>query len=125
MAFKTPSSIDRDFTRKFKADIRKKDLIDTWALYKSIDVTAEIDLNFGTFMSANYTFSVQVYAEPYLVYLDERFQVTNDFINSRSFRNTTDKFRLFFTAYLQNEYPLLRFDNVTLELSTITLMNQP
>jgi len=125
MAFKTPSSIDRDFTRKFKADIRKKDLIDTWALYKSIDVTAEIDLNFGTFMSANYTFSVQVYAEPYLVYLDERFQVTNDFINSRSFRNTTDKFRLFFTSYLQNEYPLLTFDIVKLELSTITLMNQP
>tara|TARA_R110000744_G_scaffold48698_5_gene106213 strand:+ start:526 stop:903 length:378 start_codon:yes stop_codon:yes gene_type:complete len=125
MAFRTPKSIERDFTRKFKADIRRKDLIDTFALYRSIQITAEIDLNFGTFMSANYTFSVQVFAEPYLVYLDERFQVTNDFINSRSFQNTTDKFRLFFTAYLQNEYPLLRFDNVTLELSTITLMNQP
>jgi len=125
MAFRTPKSIDRDFTRKFKADIRRKDLIDTWALYRSIQVTASIDLNMATFMSANYSFSVQVFAEPYLVYLDERFQITNDFINSRSFANTVDKFRLFFTAYLQNEYPLLRFDNVTLELNNITLVNQP
>lgn len=125
MAFRTPKSIDRDYTRKLKADIRKKDLIDTWALYRSIQVTAEIDLNFGTFMSANYTFTVKVFAEPYLVYLNERFSVTEDFVNSRSFRNTTDKLRLFFAAYLQNEYPLLNFDNITLEMSEIILVNQP
>lgn len=125
MAFKTPKSIDKDFTRKFKADIRRKDLIDTWALYRSIQVTAEIDLNLGTFMSANYSFTVFVFAEPYLVYLDKRFSITEDFINSRSFANTTDKFRLFFAAYLQNEYPLLKFDNITLDLSDIILVNQP
>ena len=125
MPFRTPSSIDRDFKRKFKADIRRKDLIDTWALYRSIDVTAEIDLNFGTFMSANYTFTVFVFAEPYLVYLDKRFSITEDFINSRSFANTTNKLRIFFAAYLRNEYPLLKFDNITLELNDIVIVNQP
>jgi hypothetical protein len=125
MAFKTPRSIDRDFTRKFKADIRRKDLIDTWALYRSVDVTAEIDIHFGTFLSANYTFTVFVFAEPYLVYLDKRFSITEDFIRSRSFNNTTNKLRLFLAAYLQNEFPLLKFDNITLELSDIILINQP
>jgi|SRR5690606_9485211 len=125
MAFRTPRDIDRRYTRKLKEDILNKGLIDTWALYRSIDVTAEIDLNFGTFMSANYTFTVKVYAEVYLVYLNERFSIIDDFINSRSFRNTTDRLLVFWKAYLQNEYPLLRFDNVTLDLSDIIIVNQP
>jgi hypothetical protein len=125
MAFRTPKDVDRRFTRKLKDDIRRKGLLDTGALYSSIDVTAEIDYNVASFMTANYTFTVKVYAEVYLVYLNERFQVTNDFINSRSFANTTDRFRIYFSAYLKNEYPLLNFDNITLSPSEIILMNQP
>ena len=89
MAFRTPREVDRRYTRKFKELILNKGLIDTYALYRSIQVTAEIDYNFATFMSANYTFTIKVYAEVYLVYLNERFSVTDDFINSVSFSNTT------------------------------------
>jgi hypothetical protein len=125
MAFRTPREVDRRYTRKFKELILNKGLIDTYALYRSIQVTAEIDYNFATFMSANYTFTIKVYAEVYLVYLNERFSVTDDFINSVSFANTTEILRTYFRAYLSNEYPLLNFDNITLELNEIILMNQP
>jgi len=125
MAFKTPKDIDRRLKRKLKYDIQRKGLIDTWALYRSIDVTAEIDINFGTFMSANYTYTVTIYAEEYLVYLDERFSITSDFISSQSFRNTINRLRIYFVAYLQNEYPLLKFDNVTLDLNEVIIFNQP
>ena len=125
MAFLTPSDIDRRYTRKFKELILNKGLIDTYALYRSIQITAEIDYNFATFMSANYTFTIKVYAEVYLVYLNDRFSVTDDFINSQSFANTTDRLRVYFRAYLANEYPMINFDNITLELNEIILMNQP
>lgn len=125
MPFYTPREVDRRYTRKLKEDILRKGLIDTYALYRSIDVTAEIDLNFGTFMTANYTFTVKIYAEPYLVYLNERFSIVDDFVNSRSFANTTEILNTFWKAYLQNEYPLLRFDNVTLDLYDVIIMNQP
>ncbi len=62
MAFRTPKDVDRRFTRKLKDDIRRKGLLDTGALYSSIDVTAEIDYNVASFMTANYTFTVKVYA---------------------------------------------------------------
>lgn len=125
MPFRTPRDIDRRYTRKFKDDIWKKGLIDTGSLHRSIDVTAEIDIHFGTFMSANYTFTVFVFAEEYLVYLNERFSITEDFINSRSFRNTTERLRRFFIAYLSNEYPLLNFENIILELNEVVIVNQP
>jgi hypothetical protein len=125
MAFLTPKEVDRRYTRKMKELILNKGLIDTYALYRSIQVTAEIDYNFGTFMSANYTFTIKVYAEVYLVYLNERFSVTSDFINSVSFANTTEILRTYFRAYLTNEYPLLNFDNITLDLNDVILMNQP
>jgi hypothetical protein len=125
MAFRTPRDVDRRYTRKMKDDIRRKGLIDTGALLQSADVTVEIDLNFSTFMTSNFTFTVKIFAEPYYVYLDERFQLTNGLVNSVSFRNTTNRLRLYFAAYLQNEYPLLRFDNITLEVSDVIIVNQP
>jgi hypothetical protein len=125
MAFSTPREVDRRYTRKLKEDILNKGLWDTGALYKSIDVTAEIDYNFATFMSANYSFTVKVYAEPYMVYLNEKYSLTSDFVASRSFQNTTERLRMFFRAYLANEYPLLNFDNITLEVNEVILVNQP
>jgi len=125
MAFLTPKDIDRRYTRKVKELILNKGLIDTYALYRSIQVTAEIDYNMATFMSANYTFTIKIYAEVYLVYLNERFSVTEDFINSQSFANTTERLRIYFKAFLQNEYPLLSFENITLDLNEVILMNQP
>jgi hypothetical protein len=125
MAFRTPRDIDRRYTRKFKEIILNAPLIDTRALYKSIDVTAEIDYNFSTFMSSDYTFTVKIYAEPYLCYHIIPMQLLSWFKNSRSFDNTTQRYRQYFRAYLQNEYPLLRFDNVTLELANIIIVNQP
>jgi len=125
MAFRTPRDIDRRYTRKFKEIILNAPLIDTRALYKSIDVTAEIDYDFGTFMSSNYTFTVKIYAEPYLCYHIIPMQLLSWFKSSRSFDNTTQRYRQYFRAYLQNEYPLLRFDNITLELANIIIVNQP
>jgi hypothetical protein len=125
MAFRTPRDIDRRYTRKFKEIILNAPLIDTRALYKSIDVTAEIDYDFGTFMSSNYTFTVKIYAEPYLCYHIIPMQLLSWFRKSRSFDNTTQRYRQYFRAYLQNEYPLLRFDNITLELANIIIVNQP
>ena len=89
MAFKTPRDIDRRYTRKFKEIILNAPLIDTRALYKSIDVTAEIDYSFGTFMSAQYTFTVKIYAEPYLCYHIIPMQLLSWFKNSRSDRKST------------------------------------
>jgi hypothetical protein len=125
MAFKTPREVDRRFTRKLKEDILNKALIDTWALYKSIQVTAEIDYNLANYMSANYTFTVFIFAEVYYVYLDENYTLSYDFTNSRSFENTTDLLRRYFRAYLQNEHPLLNFDNITMELGRVVVVNQP
>lgn len=125
MAFKTPRDIDRRYTRKFKEIILNNGLIDTSALYRSIDVTAEIDVNFGTFMSANYSFTVKIYAEPYLVYHIIPMQLMSQFINSRSFANTTERYKIYFRAWLSNEYPLLKFDNITLEVSNAIVVNQP
>lgn len=125
MAFRIPRDIDRRYTRKLKEDILNKGLIDTSALYRSIDVTAEIDYSFSTFMSANYTFTIKIYAEVYLVYLDEKYSITYDFVNSASFRNTTERLLVFWKAYLQNEYPKLLFDNVTLDLNEVIIVNQP
>jgi hypothetical protein len=125
MAFRTPRDIDRRYTRKFKEIILNAPLIDTRALYKSIDVTAEIDYSFGTFMSAQYTFTVKIYAEPYLCYHIIPMQLLSWFKNSRSFNNTTQRFRIYFRAYLQNQYPLLNFDNITFELADIIIVNQP
>lgn len=125
MAFSTPREIDRRYTRKFKEDILRKGLIDTYALYRSIDVTAEIDLNFGTFMTAEYTFTIKVYAEVYLVYLNEKYSIISDFINSQSFQNTTELLTTYWKEYLSGEYPLLRFDNVRLDLNDIIIVNQP
>ena len=125
MAFRTPRDIDRRYTRKFKEIILNAPLIDTRALYKSIDVTAEIDYSFGTFMSSQYTFTVKIYAEPYLCYHIIPMQLLSWFKNSRSFNNTTQRYRQYFRAYLQNEYPLINFDNITFELANIIIVNQP
>jgi hypothetical protein len=125
MAFRTPRDIDRRFTRKFKEIILNEPLIDTFALYRSIDVTAEIDYNFATFMGANYTFTVKIYAEEYLCYHIIPRQLISQFINSNSFANTVERYRIYFRAYLQNEFPLLMFDNITLEVGDVQIMNQP
>lgn len=125
MAFKTPREIDRRYTRKFKEDILNKGLIDTSALYRSIDVTAEIVIDFPSFMNNTFEFDIKVYAEPYLVYLNERFTVSWDFINSRSFENTTNLFRRYFIEYMKSQYPLLSFEDVRLELRDVIIMNTP
>lgn len=125
MAFKTPREIDRRYTRKLKEDILRKGLIDTSALYKSIDVTAEVVMNFSTFMSNTFEFDIKIYAEPYLVYLNERFTVSFDFINSRSFDNTTRLFRRYLIAYLQSQYPMINFENINFELRDVLIMNTP
>jgi len=125
MAFKTPIDIDRRYTRKFKEIIMNEPLIDTFALYRSIDVTAEIDYNVATFMSADYTFTIKIYAEEYLCYHIIPRQLLSKFWQSQSFRNTTDRLLIFWKAYLQNEYPTLRFDNVSLTLNDIIIVNQP
>jgi len=125
MAFKTPRDVDRRYTRKFKEIIMNEPLIDTFALYRSIQVTAEIDYNFSTFMSANYTFTVKIYAEDYLCYHIIPDQLLSKFWRSQSFANTTERLLIYFKAYLQNEYPTMRFDNVTLDLADIEIMNQP
>lgn len=125
MAFKTPREIDRRYTRKFKEDILNKALIDTWALYRSIDVTAEIVVDFPSFMTKTFEFDIKVYAEPYLVYLNENFTITWDFINSRSFANTTAIFRRYFIEYMRGQYPLLSFEDLRLELRDVIIMNTP
>ena len=125
MAFRTPRDIDRRYTRKFKEIILNAPLIDTRDLYRSIDVTAEIDYNFGTFMSRQFTFTIKIYAEPYLCYHIIPMQLLSWFKYSRSFANTTERYKVYFKAYLQNEYPLLNFDNIIFELGDIQIMNQP
>jgi len=125
MSFKTPRSVDRAFTRKFKEMILNAPLIDTFALYRSIDVTAEIDLNYSNFMSADYTFTVKIYAEEYLVYHIEPMDLVGGFIYSQSFFNSVEKLRQEFIAYLSKEYPLIKFDNIYLELSELLIMNTP
>ena len=125
MAFRTPKDIDRRYTRKFKEIILNTPLIDTFALYRSIDVTAEIDYDVTNFMSSVYTFTVKIYAEEYLCYHIIPNQLISKFINSRSFANTTDRFRIYFRAYLANEYPLLNFDNIVVQLNNVIIVNQP
>ena len=125
MAFKTPREIDRRYTRKLKEDILNKALIDTWALYRSIDVTAEIVVDFPSFMTKTFEFDVKIYAEPYLVYLNENFTITWDFINSRSFANTTSIFRRYFIEYMRGQYPLLSFEDLRLELRDVIIVNTP
>lgn len=125
MAFKTPREIDRRYTRKLKSDILNKGLIDTSALYRSIDVTAEIVVDFPSFMTKTFEFDIKIYAEVYLVYLNERFTVSWDFINSRSFANTTNLFRRYFIEYMKSQYPLLAFDDLRLELRDVIIMNTP
>jgi hypothetical protein len=125
MAFKTPREIDRRYTRKLKEDILNKALIDTWALYRSIDVTAEIVVDFPSFMTKTFEFDIKVYAEPYLVYLNENFTITWDFINSRSFANTTSIFRRYFIEYMRGQYPLLSFEDLRLELRDVIIVNTP
>ena len=125
MAFKTPREIDRRYTRKLKSDILNKGLIDTSALYRSIDVTAEIVIDFPSFMTKTFEFDIKIYAEVYLVYLNERFTVSWDFINSRSFENTTNLFRRYFIEYMKSQYPLLAFEDLRLELRDVIIMNTP
>lgn len=125
MAFKTPREIDRRYTRKLKSDILNKGLIDTSALYRSIDVTAEIVIDFPSFMTKTFEFDIKIYAEVYLVYLNERFTVSWDFINSRSFENTTNLFRRYFIEYMKSQYPLLSFEDLRLELRDVIIMNTP
>lgn len=125
MAFKTPREIDRRYTRKLKEDILNKGLIDTSALYRSIDVTAEIVVDFPSFMTKTFEFDIKIYAEVYLVYLNERFTVSWDFINSRSFANTTNLFRRYFIEYMKSQYPLLAFEDLRLELRDVIIMNTP
>jgi hypothetical protein len=125
MAFKTPREIDRRYTRKLKEDILRKGLIDTSALYRSIDVTAEVVMDFSTFMSNTFEFDIKIYAELYLVYLNERFTVSWDFINSRSFDNTSRLFRRYLIEYLKSQYPLINFENINLELRDVIIMNTP
>jgi hypothetical protein len=125
MAFRTPKEVDRRLTRKFKEVILNAPLIDTSALYRSIDVTIEVDYTFGTFMSSVYTYTVKIYAEEYLVYHIEPMDLLYNFVNSRSFANTIDLFKTYFKAYLRNEYPTLRFDNVQMELNDVIIVNQP
>jgi len=125
MSFKTSRTVDRAFTRKFKELILNAPLIDTFALYRSIDVTAEIDLNYSNFMSADYTFTIKIYAEEYLVYHIEPMNLISDFRYSQSFFNSVEKLRQEFIAYLTAEYPLIKFDNIYLELSEMLIMNTP
>ena len=76
-------------------------------------------------MSVNFTYTVKIYAEDYLCYNIERFDILSKFVNSRSFDNSIDLFRTYFKAYLQNEYPSLRFDNIILTLNDVIVVNQP
>jgi len=125
MSFRTSRTVDRAFTRKFKELVLNAPLIDTFALYRSIDVTAEIDLNYSNFMSADYTFTVKIYAEEYLVYHIEGMDLINKYRYSQSFFNSVEKLRQDFITYLTKEYPLIRFDNIYLELSELLIMNTP
>jgi len=125
MSFKVPASVDYQFKRKFRELVLNAPLIDTGMLYRSIEVRAEIDLNYSNFMSSNYTYNIQIYAEEYLVYHIVPMNLIDDYIYSVAFNNTVERLRLAFAEYLSKEYPLIRFDNIYLELSELLIMNTP
>jgi len=124
-SFRTPRDIEKRYTRKFKEIILNLPLIDTFSLYKSIDITAEIDRSFGTFMSAQYTFTIKIYAEDYLCYHIIPMQILSKFKNSKSFSNTTNFFKKDFQDFMSSQYPMLRFENITFDLANIIIINQP
>jgi len=75
------AAIERKLTDLYKKEILKKDLYDTGALYRSIDVKLKIS---GT----NITFEVA--SEDYLKYLDDPYSVTEDFMNSSKYKEILD-----------------------------------
>lgn len=61
MAFKPKQWTQREFTEGLKKEVKEKGLIQTGALYESIDCSVEID-EYGVM-------TVTIYAMPYLKYL--------------------------------------------------------
>jgi hypothetical protein len=124
MAYRVPREIDRRLTNKLKADIRSKDLIDTWALYTSIQVAANIGTS-DVFMSANVPVDIRIWSEPYIVYLNERFSITDDFAFSQSVENTLDIMQDSYRKWHKRKYPTLDADRIFLYLRDIYFMVTP
>jgi hypothetical protein len=124
MAYRVPRDIDRRLTAKLKADIRSKDLIDTWALYTSIQCAANIGTS-DVFMSANVPVDIRIWSEPYIVYLNERFSITDDFVFSRSVENTLDIMQDSYRKWHKRKYPTLDADKIFLYLRDVYFMVTP
>lgn len=123
--FRVPRNIENAYKRKFKEIILNTPLIDTFALYRSIDITAEIDINYSISLSSVFTFTIKIYAEEYLVYHIIPNKLISKFIYSRSFANTTEKLREAFKEHMMDLYPNLNFQNLRLDLNNVIIVNQP
>ena len=123
--FSLPRNVENAYKRKFKEIILNTPLIDTFALYRSIDITAEIDVNYSISLSSVFTFTIKIYAEEYLCYHIIPNQLISKFINSRSFANTTEKLREAFKEHMMDLYPNLNFQNLRLDLNNVIIVNQP
>ena len=99
MAYQVSEVIEKKMSRRLQRLIRKKNLIDTGALWRSIDITAEVD-------DAGFI-DVKIYSEDYLKYLDERFTVTSDFVNARGFKELVREIYEGWIPYMIKKYPLL------------------
>jgi hypothetical protein len=105
MAFQVSEEIENKMKRRFQRLIRKNGLIDTGALWRSIDITATI--------SDAGQLHIKVYSEDYLKYLDERFVLSSDFVNARGFATIAAEAYTEWVQYMTRRFPLLEgFDRV-------------
>lgn len=123
--FRIPREVENAYKRKYKEIILNTPLVDTFALYRSIDITAEIDINYSISLSSVFTFTIRIYAEEYMCYHIIPNKLISRFIYSRSFVNTTNKLTEAFKAHMQDLYPILNFSNLRLDLSNVIIVNQP
>ena len=97
--YNVPASIERKMEARFKRLIRKNALIDTGALYKSIQMTAWID-------DSGYV-TIKLYSEDYLKYLDDRFSLSADFLYGPKFNTILIPMYEGWINYMIKKYPRL------------------
>ena len=111
MAFQVSEKIENQMARRFQRLIRKRNLIDTGSLWRSIDITAEVD--------DSGFIKIKIFSEDYLKYLDERFTLTSDFTRARGFNKLVRDIYAEWITYMIRRFPRLTgFEKVLESIGT-------
>lgn len=85
----------KDIEDLIKKELKKKGLVDTGKLLKSVSAEIKFDSDGG--------FTINVYSEDYFKYLDDRYRITEDAFNSSEYDAILEKIEDAYILFIENK----------------------